>query len=123
MRTGVKSLPEGMSKWALLLVIASLAAAGTAALKLGPHYVDFEVMKGILERLPADTHSALSKSDIREHFSKQFRIENFSHKVKDVVKIDRSRSETAVSVTYEVREHLFYNVDVVLSFDSGRTFP
>ena len=122
MHTGMRSLQMGMSKWALLLVLISLAAVGTATLKLSPHYVDFEVMKGVLDRLPANTHAELSKSDIREHFAKQFRIENFSHKVKDVVKIDRSRSETVVSITYEMREHLFYNVDVVLSFDTGRTF-
>ena len=112
---------SGMSKWALLLIIIALVVFGVSALKLGPHYIDYGVMQGILERLPADTHK-MSRSDIREHFSKQFRIENFGFKVREILTVDRSRDQTNVIVQYEVREHMFYNVDVVLSFEDSRTF-
>ncbi len=120
--TQQRKLHQGMSKWAMLLVLAALVVFGTAALRLGPHYIDFTVVQGIVERLPDQTHKELSKIKIREHFAKQFRIENFSHNVRKVVKIDRNLERTVVSVDYEIREHLFYNVDVVLAFSDSRTF-
>ncbi|NKB97492.1 MAG: DUF4845 domain-containing protein [Pseudomonadales bacterium] len=117
-----RKLQRGMSKYAMLLVLMALVVFGTAALRLGPHYIDFTVMQGIIERLPTQIHKDMSKTKIREHFAKQFRIENFSQNVREVVKIDRNRERTVVAVEYEIREHLFYNIDVVLAFSESRTF-
>ena len=113
----------GMSNLAWLVIILALVVFVYTALKLSPHYVDHNVMKGILGRLPeGETHSSMSKHEIREHFSKRFRIENFKRKVRDIVTIDRSRKSTEVILAYEVREHLFYNLDIVVSFKDSRTF-
>ena len=112
----------GMSKLALLIIIFSLVVFGTAALKLGPHYIDFQVIQGILERLPENSTHKMSRKEIGEVFSKQFRVETFSVKAKDVVVIERTRDQTTVRLDYEIREPLFYNIDVVLSFEDSRTF-
>ena len=114
--------PSGMSKSGLLLIIIALVVFGISALKLGPHYIDFSVMQGILERLPESQTHEMSRKEIHEHFSKQFRIENFGFDTREILKIERSREETVVSVVYEVREHMFYNVDAVLSFQDSRTY-
>tara|TARA_B100000929_G_scaffold258861_1_gene222325 strand:+ start:79 stop:471 length:393 start_codon:yes stop_codon:yes gene_type:complete len=120
---GLRRYQAGMSHLAWLIIILALVVFGYTALKLSPHYIDHSVMKGILDRLPeGETHTSMSKDEIREYFSKRFRIENFSLKVRNVVTIDRSRKSTEVILAYEVREHLFYNLDIVVSFKDSRTF-
>ena len=113
----------GMGKWGWLFTIILLVAAGTTALRIGPHYIDFEMVRGTFDNLPAErVHGDMSRNDIREHFVKQFRVEGFQMNVRDIVKIDRNREETKVTVGYEIREPLVYNADVVLTFLEERTF-
>ncbi len=112
-----------MSKWGWLFVIVFSITAFTTALSVGPHYIDFEIVKSTLARLPADVHSnKMSRDRIREHFDKQFRIETISFHARDIIEIERDRDRTIVSVNYEVREPLFYNADVVLVFNEQRVF-
>ena len=114
---------HGLSKWGWLLFIGLLIMVATAVLRLAPHYIDFRVVQDVMERLPVDgVHSNMSRTQISDHFKKQFRVENFRIPLKELLKIERSREETIVTVDYEIREHLFYNVDVVLVFREQRTY-
>ena len=114
---------RGLSKWGWLLFIGLLVMAATGALRLGPHYIDFRMVQGVLDRLPAnEVHRKMSRSEITDHFKKQFRVENFRIPLKQMMKIDRTRDDTTITIDYEVREHLFYNVDVVLVFSEQRTY-
>ena len=114
---------HGMSKWGWLFAAIVFVSAVTLTLRLGPHYLDFRIVTTILDRLPAESlHQKMTKEDIREVFTKQFRIESFRIPLKEVLTIDRNRDRTIIDVNYEVREHLAYNVDVVLVFSEQRTY-
>ena len=114
---------HGMSKWGWLVVMVLFAGGLTAILKLGPHYIDFEMVKGVADRLPAENvHADMSRAEVIEHFEKQFRVEGFRKPIKEVLKIERDREQTLVNIDYEIREHLFFNVDVVMSFAETLTF-
>jgi len=114
---------QGMGKWGWLFAIVVLISVGASALRVGPHYVDFEMVKGVLDRLPTSSvHEDMTRAKIREHFDRQFRIENFGLKAADLLEIERNREETIITVAYEVREPLVYNADVVLSFTEQRTY-
>ena len=113
----------GMSKWAWLFFLIVIAGFATAALRLGPHYIDYRVVQAVADRMPpGEVHSEWTRGEIVEHFNKQFRVESFRIPTKEVIKIERSREETVVDINYEVREHLFYNIDVVLVFNDRRVF-
>ena len=112
----------GMSKWAWLIFLMLIAGAGVSALRLGPHYIDFRIVQSVADRLPADTHQKLSRAEILEHFQKQFRVESFYTPVREILQVERSREETVLNIAYEKREHLFFNIDVVLTFNDKRTF-
>ena len=64
----------------------------------------------------------MSRKQIETHFKKQFRINSFRTPIKEVMSIERDREQTLVNVNYEIREHLFYNVDVVLVFSDQFTY-
>ncbi|MEM7080410.1 MAG: DUF4845 domain-containing protein [Pseudomonadota bacterium] len=114
---------RGMGMWGWLMTIALIASSLTVVLRLGPHYIDFQMVEGVLDRLdPIEVHKRMSKSDITEHFQKQFRVENFRYPVKDLLKINRDRDQTELNINYEIREPLVYNIDVVLVFSTSRTY-
>jgi len=114
---------KGMSKWGWLLVIIAIISTVTTALRIGPHYIDFKIVQGVLANLSErDVHKNMSRRQIEDHFKKQFRIESFRLSPKEVMKVNRDREETIINIDYEIREHLFYNVDVVLAFSDQRSF-
>ena len=114
---------QGMTKWGWLFTLIIFVTSATTFMRVAPNYLDFNVVKAIAERLPAEqVHDGMSRSEINDHFKKQFRIENFQIKARDVLTIDRNTERTVIDINYEVREHLFYNVDVVMSFEKEYTF-
>ena len=113
----------GMSKWGWLFVIGILVLASSTALRVGPHYIDFRIVQATMDRLPPSQVHGMSRGKINEHFTKQLRVENFTLKVKDIMKIERDRDQTEIIVHYEVREPLLYNADIVLTFSEQRSYP
>ena len=104
-----------MVQWmVLVLVVGGIA---TLAMRTIPHYIDFYTMVSVVEALPKNQVHVMSKQTIRDSLRKRFKINNIRDvDLNNVVGIVRKRGTTAVTLEYEVREHLFYNVDLVLSF-------
>ena len=103
--------------------MGSIAFAATSVLRIGPHYIDFRIVQSVADRLPErDVHAKMSRGEITEHFAKQFRVENFRIPIKDMMKIERDRGRTVLVIDYEVREHLIYNIDIVLVFSEQRIY-
>ena len=118
-----KNHQQGMSKWGWLATVIAMVFVATVVLRLAPHYVDYNVIGGVFDRLPEDrVHADMSRGDIREHFTKQFRVENFHFKIRDILRVTRDRDQTIVNITYEIREPIAYNADVVLSFAEERIY-
>ncbi|XOV82087.1 MAG: DUF4845 domain-containing protein [bacterium] len=113
----------GMSMWGWLFVAIVAGTVITAVLRLGPHYIDFRIVQSVSDRLPVnEVHKQMSRANILEHYKKQFRIEGFRIPLKDMMTVERNREQTVVDIHYEVREHLFFNIDVVLVFSEQRTY-
>jgi len=107
----------GLSFLGWLLVIAAIASGVTLVLKLGPHYIDYYTIRSVMQGLPADRVHEMSRPEIREALEKRFKVNNIrDFEVEDVVTVERQRDNTVLDLAYERREHLFFNVDVVLTF-------
>ncbi|MEM7097070.1 MAG: DUF4845 domain-containing protein [Pseudomonadota bacterium] len=122
-RQNLSTYQTGLTKWGWMMAIVGFVFVATAAMRMIPHYMDYQVVQSVADRLPKKTvHNDMSKNEIMEHFRKQFRVENFTIPVKDMMTISRDQYETVVEINYEVREHLFHNIDVVLVFSDRRVF-
>jgi hypothetical protein len=107
---------HGLSAMGFVFVLLVLAFAITVSLKLAPHYIDFYTMKSVLDGLSAD--DVRSNSKLADTLKKRFKINNLrGFEISDIITVDRSREGTALLLNYERREHLFYNVDVVITFN------
>ena len=105
-----------MIQWLVLILI--VGGTATMAIRTVPHYIDYYTMVSVVEALPKNQVHVMSKQKIRESLKKRFKINNIREfDLTKIVAIERKRGVTAVTLEYEIREHLFYNVDVVLSFN------
>ncbi len=98
----------------------ALVSVITLTLRLGPHYLDFRTLQAVMDSLPADEVHEMDNRSVRALLQKRFLINNIrSVKVRDIVKFDRSKNSTEISIGYEVREHLLFNIDAVLTFNES----
>lgn len=110
--------PHGLSAIGALAVLVLVAGGITITLKLAPHYLDFYTMQSIIEGLPAQEVRGATRVGLAEMLEKRFKINNLrDFPIRDIIHLDRSRDGTVLDVRYERREHLFFNIDVVLTFE------
>ncbi|MEM8768245.1 MAG: DUF4845 domain-containing protein [Pseudomonadota bacterium] len=107
----------------MLAGLIGLVAVVSLILKLGPHYIDWRTMQSVFSALPASQVHTMTKTEIRESLQKRFRVNNLrDFDLKQIVKIERQKVGTIVSVNYERREPLLANVDAVLTFSEQYQF-
>jgi hypothetical protein len=108
---------RGLSYPGLLIGLVAFVMGITLVLKLGPHYLDWQTMKSIFENLPESEVREMDSNAIREKLAKQFRVNSLrDFKLRDLVIIDNSKEATVLTVSYERRENIVSNIDVVLVF-------
>ena len=104
-----------LAQWMILVLI--VGGTATVAIRTIPHYIDFYTMVSVVEALPKNQVHVMSKQKIRDSLRKRFKINNIRDvDIAKVVGIERKRGATALTLDYEVREHLFYNIDLIMSF-------
>jgi Domain of unknown function (DUF4845) len=118
----VKGLKKqrGLSSWGWLLTITAVGFVLTCSFKMGPVYLDNSFVVGALKSL-ADSESdlkQLSNGVIRSKLNKMFAINNIRGDVTKQVKVVREKNRVLVNIDYETRVKLFYNVDVVMTFNN-----
>ncbi len=60
---------------------------------------------------------SVNKQNVLIYLGKMFRINNVKHATFDHVTVQRQGRLYTVEVVYQVQQHLFYNADLLLSFD------
>ena len=108
----------GLSAMGALGMLVVIVAGITLTLKLAPHYIDFYTMQSVIEGLPPQEVRGMTRTNLNEALQKRFKINNLrDFKIRDIIDVERSRDGTVLLVKYERREHLFFNVDVVITFE------
>ena len=102
--------------WVMILALISVAAL--LAVRLIPPYIDYRTIGTLIEALPPEQVRTMSAMEIREALQKRFLINNIrDFKVSDILTVQKRRDGTVLQLKYEVRQHLAYNVFVVIEFD------
>ena len=109
---------RGLTAIGGLAVLLLIVSGVTLTLKLAPHYIDYYTLQSVLDGLPADNVRTMSRSSLHDMLEKRFKINNLrDFEISDIITLDRSRDGTVLLLKYERREHLLFNVDVVLTFE------
>ncbi|MEX1033329.1 MAG: DUF4845 domain-containing protein [Cellvibrionaceae bacterium] len=114
---------QGLSSIGWLLVILVAGFFLTCAFKLVPAYADNMYIKDGLKSLSEFEntdrgYAGMSNSDIRSHLSNYFYINNVRSEATKSIDIERKRDKVLVNINYETRVPLFYNIEVVMTFNN-----
>jgi hypothetical protein len=110
---------KGLSSIGWLFVIAVFGSIFTIVAKLSPYYLDNRFVVSTLQGLAEDsTFPQMTPNQVRTQLSKTFSINNVRGKAVDSLKVIKDKNATLVTIRYEERINILYNVDVVLTFNS-----
>ena len=109
-----------MIGWAVILLV--VVVLGTAAFRMVPAYMENNTIGTSIRSLMQDSKTALmSPREVRDALSKRFTINQVNVIKVDDLGISKEGGILKVSTDYEVREPLFYNVSIVMTFKEDFT--
>jgi hypothetical protein len=89
----------------------------TIAAKLGPHYIEYLTIRSVMQGLTEDpTLVEASKKTIADKIGSRLYIDDVRGLDMKAFKYKKTPDGYRVILDYNVQEHLFSNVDVVLTF-------
>ncbi len=108
---------QGLGVISNVLIIILVAAFALAGFKVAPYYLEsYKVKKAVEGLKEADGIQTMTPQQIRKALEWQLYIEEVPRIKPENVTIRRGVTDVLVDVTYEIREHLVANIDLLLSF-------
>ena len=118
MTAGLRARQGGMGMLAILVIIALIVFFLSLAFKLGPSYAEFWTVRSIMNGV-ADSSRPITGGprEILDQIRNGLGINNINQVTMQDFSVRRTDSGLyEVAVEYERRQHLFFNVDAVLTF-------
>lgn len=112
----------GMTYIGMILVIIFIVFVAVVVMKLLPLYLENMKVQSVLDGVASDTATEqVSEAEIMDTILKRLGINDVEHVEKRDIDLKRVGSALVISVEYEVRTPLMYNLDVVAKFDNQAT--
>lgn len=113
----MKRMQRGMTMLGFLITLSVVILFLFCGMKIVPMYIEFYSVKKALASIANEqSASATSKEAIRALFARHLKIDYVKIIKPDMLKIDSTAEGFNLSVTYERREELVANLDVVGKF-------
>jgi hypothetical protein len=113
---------QGMSMWEMMFILVVIGFVATAAVKMGPAYMDNNVVKDALVAVQQSFSGAniqeVSDGEIKSKIGKYFDVNMVNDVIIASVKVTRDKQKVILSVNYEIRQNFISNVDVVMVFNN-----
>ncbi|MDF1780081.1 MAG: DUF4845 domain-containing protein [Alcanivoracaceae bacterium] len=108
---------KGLSLAGWMFVLIVVVIFGVMATKMTPAYLDFNTISGVAEKVVSDSKIGLkSESEVLADIMQRLQINNIRSLPEDSLSVEKEGGNFTLTIDYEVREKLFYNVDVVMTF-------
>ena len=121
-KTALNHLPHqrGISSAVILMIALLLGLFFTFGLKVGPLYVDHNLITGLCQGLIDNGEaSTLTVTEVRDRISSTLRINNISDFDLNSILMRKDNGEAIITVAYEKRVPLVANLDIVATFDES----
>lgn len=110
----------GMTMYSMMFLLVVIGFVATAAIKLGPAYMDNRVVVSALEEMDKD-YSGMNMQDVTDgqitgKVQKYFQVNMVSQEIERAAKVTRSGDQVVLSFDYEIRIPFMANIEVVLVF-------
>jgi hypothetical protein len=111
---------QGMTIYAAMFFLGVIGFAATLAIKLGPVYMENNVVKDAMKSIH-DDYAGTNMQDVQDTVIKgkvqrYFQVNMVSSVIEQSMKITRNKDKVILSFNYEIRKPFMYNVDTVVVF-------
>jgi hypothetical protein len=121
-KTAVNNLSRqrGISSAGVLLIAVLLGLFFTVGLKVGPLYVDHNLITGLCQDLIDNGEAnGMTVTEVRDRISSTLRINNVTDFDLNSIRMRKENGEAIITVAYEKRVRLIANLDIVATFDES----
>lgn len=121
-KTAVNNLSRqrGISSAGVLLIAVLLGLFFTVGLKVGPLYVDHNLIIGLCQDLIDNGEAnGMTVNEVRDRISSTLRINNVTDIDLNSIHMRKENGEAIITVAYEKRVPLIANLDIVATFDES----
>ena len=121
-KTAVNNLSRqrGISSAGVLLIAVLLGLFFTVGLKVGPLYVDHNLITGLCRGLIDNGEAnGMTVTEVRDRISSTLRINNVTDFDLNSIRMRKENGEAIITVAYEKRVPLIANLDIVATFDES----
>ena len=121
-KTAVNNLSRqrGISSAGVLLIAALLGLFFTVGLKVGPLYVDHNLITGLCQDLIDNGEAnSMTVTEVRDRISSTLRINNVTDFDLNSIRLRKENGEAIITVAYEKRVPLIANLDILATFDES----
>jgi hypothetical protein len=110
---------RGVSKFGLLMLLFLIASFFTIGMKVGPLYIDHNLITGICRELIENGQADdMSVTDVRNQVSNSLRINNIRDFDLSDIRMRKQDGKAVITIAYERRVEFIANLDLVASFDT-----
>jgi hypothetical protein len=118
---------RGMTFWGLLFVFGTLAFFAIVTMKVLPIYLNQmkidNAVKSVVKEAKSDGGGQLNIADIQRSLEKRWDIEDVNYLDWHDVRAVNTNRGRVLAYDYEAREHLFYNIFIVVHFEDQIPLP
>jgi hypothetical protein len=108
----------GMTAYALLLVLLVGGFFALCTVKIAPHYVDFMQLKKAMAALSSEPNAKdMTVREVNKSLQTKLTMNRMQHVGMDSFTVQETDDGLVVNLAYEIQEHLFANIDVLLTFE------
>jgi hypothetical protein len=121
-KTAVNNLSRqrGISSAGVLLIAVLLGLFFTVGLKVGPLYVDHNLITGLCQDLIDNGEAnGMTVTEVRDRISSTLRINNVTDFDLNSIRMRKENGEAIITVAYEKRVPLIANLDIIATFDES----
>ena len=121
-KTAINNLSRqrGISSAGVLLIAVLLGLFFTVGLKVGPLYVDHNLITGLCQDLIDNGEAnSMTVTEVRDRLSSTLRINNVPDLDLNSIRLRKENGEAIITVAYEKRVPLIANLDIVATFDES----
>ncbi len=103
-----------------LFLLACLGSAALLTMTVAPVYMNEAKASNIVAQVAAQPGSAkASPAQLRKAIQSRWDIDDVKYLPPQDVKLKKTKQGKLLAYNYEVRKHLFVNLDLVLTFDKS----
>ncbi|MDP9141485.1 MAG: DUF4845 domain-containing protein [Pseudomonadota bacterium] len=113
----LRSRQQGLGWFGLLLVLGAIAFAAIIVVKCLPIYLNQMKIASSVSKVATDPDNGKAEvAQLRKNLQRFWDIEDINYLEPREINVKRTETGRFLSYEYEAREHLFYNISIVIDF-------